>query len=607
MRHNDYSHNTLGDLPVELILKICCHLDPDSIDAVGRLSRSHHALVNDETLWRVAFLERFPTDKGFSPVGSSWRSEYTLRSSLTRKFASGRGKHVFFDARIGLVTHMYTDAQTNEAICGNMTNGLGSVIADKLSGKVKKESIFPSAGRTLSSDITAMAVTKHGLIYGFRNGLVATSSSSKGAKLFKHTVYRGRHAGYVSALGLSESAANSRVTMASGGSDGTLRLWDHRDPHKECLVECSLSALAIEQIVVDATNIRVLALTAASLFCVQWVKSDTQKSNLAVRVTETSLEQGPHLMVYDRRACSIIISAGKYLTKYEMHQGNFLGRDFKSGLHGDILHLSIDPTEQLSDPSLPGSGGRLIACADTEHVLVYNCRKSTSQPVCRIPWPYESISCLAISALVVAVGTIHGQVRAYENITAEPLRMLNGNGGEDSRTVRDQSILSPVSNIFLDPHRPAGTMSVGGYLKSFDLDPQSECINGKKKSSDRRARGGKTVGLNNKLAHLTIREDMTELMQEKKRSDDEKARLERLAGSGDLSLYLNDAEIISYTEMLSRDEVKRKSTDHELAEVLRRSLADQGQSSRSEGLSMDSSGYDDAELAMALSMSEAIQ
>lgn len=603
---------TIGNLPVELIIRVCCFLDPVSIDNVGLISRSHRDLVHDDTLWKIAFHERFPNTQGFSPLATSWRQEYISRSALTRKFLVGRGTHVLFDARIGLVTHMYVDAHSAEAICGNMTNGLGSVIADRTTGKVKKEYVYPSSNRTMSADVTAMATTKHGLVYGYRNGRIATSTSAKGSRLFNHTVYRGWHEGNVNAIAISDNAANSRITMATGGSEGCIKLWDHRDPMKDCLAEHKLFDRSVEHIIIDASKDRIFAMTIDGLFSIRWTKSDEPKSPIVLAVTECFVPAGCQRIVLDRRSSSIVLSRGSSLFRYELQGDEFVPSQFSSEMEDDIGHLAIDSAEQPIDHTAPGSDGRHLVCASAGTVLVFNCRKSGSKPLCHIPWPYETITCLAVNPVVVAVGSVDGAVRVFEALTAHALRPLSGPGLEGSRSFTVNYTIPQVSRMFLDPLRPAGTICIGAFVKTFDLDPGSGHTNGKRKALDRRTGAHKPSTLTSRSKALNqqlMQEELAEHLQQSKEVE-EQARLARFAGAGQLSDSMTEAEILSYTQMLSREDLAKARADDELEEVLRLSLLDvvptPGQADFSTSTSQ-SAGYDESELAIALSLSELIQ
>lgn len=584
-------------------------LDHKSIENISLLSRKYHFLVNDETLWKLAFMEQFHGQREFSPVGSSptWRSEYKERAETLQQFSCRRrGKHIRFDGRIGNITHMYYDEASKEAICANISTGLGSIILNSITGKVKKDLIYPSNDQLPSTDVTTMVAHKFGFLYGFANGQVASSARSKGTNRFNFNTLPGMHRGPVSALCTPDVLASSCVTTASGGSDGTVRLWNHRDPRKHCLAEIVISAESVISLSIDVKKHKLLGLTASGVFCVDFHDIEAVRFTTMIKINPVPKLSNIPLMVHDRRGSNLIVTTGTSIQRFAISEDLIMKTDFSYDMcrGRGISHLAIDPKEQNFDNRvLPGAGGRFLACADDSEILVFNCRSAKLVPISRVGWSYEPVSCLNISATVTAVGSIDGSVRTFDTLTGQALSLLNKRMTRHVRTTLDNTSFQ-VSCVFLDAQHASGIISIGGQVKFFDLDPPPDRRTGdKRKGSEWGTRDTHLVGNNRRaLARQCIREDVLQLAVAKERAQVEQARLERLAGAGELTHSLNDAELLSYVTLLSQH-ASAEATEEAFEESLDVSVHPTG---LAKAHASEHSGYDEYEMALAISLSRSI-
>lgn len=579
----------IEDLPNELLLNVLSYLDPRSLNSL-RLSSKRFDIVNDENAWKSAFMTNFHNRSSFTPIRSSWREEYTGRSSILRKFYRGRGRNVLFDAKIGNVTHTSYDPQSARIMCANVHNGLVS-ITDGYTGRVSKDLIFPGDQRMTTAQIIVIALSKNCIVYGCFNGVVAINTlTSRASQATFKTFAGGWHGGPVISLCVFDHTTKEGTpNILSGGADGVVRLWDSRNT-RGCLGALQVTTAAVSKIVWSSKkSFGVILSSFGEVFTVK----HTDNGNFTVQeiyqlssadvINAERAGVGTIWMEVDFPADYAICADASGIRRMGLQEESPVMHFEIPGLEL-ICQLSLDPVESQVTPVGPGSGSRIFAVGTASGtVYIYNARSTSPSPTHRILAQQLMISALAISPTVLVTGSSDGSVSVYDIISGQPLRPLHAKVTKFERIAEQDPARTKVSSIVLDPMCCSGVVAIGGQVRCWDFDPRAERANGKRKGLNRRrhAVGSGTMAINAKTRIKTeIREDLGRMQEEKRFKEKEHVKMLKLTGT-ELG-NLTDAELLDYAKMISSDEassqtrgegklsVERETEDLEAA--IRRSL-----------------------------------
>lgn len=587
----DFTHTYVADVPKEVLAHVFSFLDPRSLADATLVCKAWYKLVDDDVAWKSAF-KRFFDAEEFSPIGSgSWRTEYTLRSNLLRKWRRSRGPNISFDARVGPLDGIYVDFPSHRLLGASRRYGVLS-LADPTTGKVARDLIYASSQRTTSEDVWSMDIGRFAIVYGYTTGHVALTTLARQASVrsFMNLTGGGEfHNGSVTTVWVEKDEAPKpgKIGAISGGADGMVRFWDIT--MGQLLRKDYVTANAIAAVKYDPRYKQWVVMDSTGVVFAAGGDLDASDDCFR-RLAETeALEdyRGKLFLEIDWPANQAIV-AHRQTARYDLSTGQ--KTQFSSGpIESAVKYCSLDPSAKypVSDPmNVPGKGARFFATAhESNEVRVWNVRSKDDVvvPLHVIPFSSE-IRSLSLTSMVVVIGGSDGVVLAFHTLDGTFLRVINSRFAGRARRLQEQQQYEAINNHYAasqiiidsDPFSIRGAVAVGAHVRFFDFEPRGpDASPGRVKRKGLAKKRHTPLGLStspggSRFLQEDIAVDVAQMAQDTKRHEEQNRQFARI--NGDMMADLTEAEMIEYVTMISADS-QNANGDPEVEAAIRKSLA----------------------------------
>ena len=515
-------------------------------------------------------------------IGISWREEYSWRLSILRQWRKHRAPsrkkqqqnprsislNQTYDVRTGSGTQVcFPDFEANRLICTSDRQGT-ITISELSTGHVSKDMVFPEL-----QSITAMALSRMGVLFGQANGAVTLGIWPRGVGTMarryaslRSTRWRNMgdaHAGVVKVvafLASDQSISNensdnisSRTTIVSADDTGVVHCFS-LDGNR--LADFNTNLGMCDEMHVNSLS-RLIIVTSATgrVFLLSYDIDPAVDAR--VNVLDVS---GDDVLT---KPASQLLSSGQFIFGFRSSIWAITAPATKTKLpqihEGDITCIS-----QSLNTAEDGSSRINFASGDLSGlVAVWNVVHSDPQHVISID-VYGDISCLSLTSVVLAVGTLSGNISIHDCITGECLRRVDGHRRGET------DVLGAATSIILDRNVSSlkGLAAHDGrHVRYWDFGTPSNIhgVHSRLRKPSRPVPKGSATPDGNVGSKADILEQISDEIAEAEelaelqhqRHEQDKRQWESINGPSredDVSRLLSESELLQYVQMLSLDE-----------------------------------------------------
>ncbi|KAI8375806.1 quinon protein alcohol dehydrogenase-like superfamily [Blakeslea trispora] len=211
----------IGRLSVEVLMHIFARLDPASLAIVARVCHYWRYVVTNNGCWRDAFVAYFGCLPFKRLTTESWKTEYILRTHLSRKWTKARGTVMTFNPKIGSLEAMHISFEDSHMAVSSHEQGV-AIRCNAVTGKMDQRHPFYSTNENIRIPVTATEMDQDRILWGFDAGFITLSLRKKPINN-RLIVFSDFHQSPVCLLCLPK---HRQDVVASGAEDGTIKLWD---------------------------------------------------------------------------------------------------------------------------------------------------------------------------------------------------------------------------------------------------------------------------------------------------------------------------------------------------------------------------------------------
>ncbi|RKP08995.1 WD40-repeat-containing domain protein [Thamnocephalis sphaerospora] len=516
-------------LPDELLVRIFVLLDPQALEKTQCVCKRWHRMVADDRHWRDALVTAFGRQPFRRLVSTSWRSEYIGRIKQIRRWSHEWAVSVEIRPRVAVVSHCYADLEANYMLVGNVNLGI-AIQCDPTTGKVNKRGIqgCPEDDPTMAR---CMLFQRGRILWGYRTGTVALTQLDRGTATRRYWMLHDSHAGAVSCLAWSPAMNNM---VASGGVDGTVRIWDTATRACTALLrgvqgEITLLAFDARSQAVACTDQNALA---------GWSRKEDGGFEELPSLHLPLTAKPTALLLMDRQ-CAVAV--GDRVLVVSLNTGT-VDKSLLVPARGLVTCLKW---ARSSGILCCGYSVGTVAAWET---AALQAEGGDPPPLWTVEAHEGPVTSLAIDACKVASASTDGTVTVWDVLTAVRLRTF-GIGD-------DEEALYPVVSLYMS--NTALLAVFGGKAKCWRFG-----ANNTKPSKDKKGRGRRKMSYDSMHHRLELMYEVQEEMREtasRHAQQREDVHLNQALASEYGSLGdLTEEELLHYTMMLSLEETGRSS------------------------------------------------